>query len=124
MPGHQEIARSPVRLPGCDYALPGAFFDTICANKRSKIFDAKDITDFTLSNFGNAATIEWLRTGERRENVFRFEDEFIFMPNHLHGIIRIDHQSTAVGSWRRRAPSGDAFGSPRKGTLGMIVRSD
>ncbi|MFN2149329.1 MAG: hypothetical protein ACK2T2_13155 [Anaerolineales bacterium] len=101
MPDYEDHGRRSVRLPGCDYALPGAYFVTICAYKPSRIFGAIDKTEFTPSNFSNAATIEWFRTAERRENALLFEDEFIFMPNHLPGIIRIDHQSTAVGAGRR-----------------------
>jgi REP element-mobilizing transposase RayT len=41
-----------------------------------------------LNEFGKIASHEWLQTGEIRNNVVL--QEFVIMPNHMHGIIEIN----------------------------------
>jgi len=57
-----------------------------------------------------------------REYVELFEDEFVVMPNHIHGIIWHTGRGTA-----RRAPTIDPtieqFGKPVPGSIPTIVRS-
>lgn len=43
-----------------------------------------------LNYFGEIALREWIKTSEIRDNVIL--DEFVIMPNHMHGIIRIIDQ--------------------------------
>lgn len=40
-----------------------------------------------ISQAGVVAQSEWFRTLRLRENVELFKDEFVVMPNHVHGII-------------------------------------
>ena len=65
---------------------------------------------------------EWFRTAQMREYVELFEDEFVVMPNHIHGIIWHTGRGTA-----RRAPTIDPtieqFGKPVPGSIPTIVRS-
>ena len=64
---------------------------------------------------------EWFHTTELRPYVELFEDEFVVMPNHIHGIIWInedDGRGTA-----RRAPTQERFGKPVIGSLPTIVRA-
>ena len=42
-----------------------------------------------LNKFGEIAREEWLQTTNTRANVEIHEDEFVIMPNHIHGIIWI-----------------------------------
>ena len=45
-------------------------------------------------------------------------DEFVVMPNHLHGVIVIDRRGTAC-----RAQVEESFGRPIAGSLATIIRS-
>lgn len=61
-----------------------------------------DVVDgeMVLNDIGEFVNIEWVKTQIIRSNVFL--DEFVIMPNHLHGIIFIDND---VGATRRVVPS-------------------
>jgi len=48
-------------------------------------------------------------------------DEFVVMPNHVHGIIWI--VDDPVGARRRRAPTMERFGKPVSGSIPTIVRA-
>ena len=70
-----------------------------------------------LNNLGRLVYLEWLRTSEIRNNVII--DEFIIMPDHLHGIIMIlDRSCKGVSQY---ALTGRKLVSPSE-TLGSIVR--
>ncbi len=84
--------RSPsARLAGYDYTRKGAYFVTICTNKHicyfGDIFKGKMIlseTGVTVQNF-------WKEIQDHFPTAHI--DEFIIMPNHIHGIIIIKSDS-------------------------------
>lgn len=47
-----------------------------------------------LSPLGKIAHEEWLRSASIRIEIRLYEDEFIIMPNHLHGIVWIVDPNT------------------------------
>ena len=69
-----------------------------------------------LNEIGAIVQSEWLKTAEIRGDVLT--DEFIIMPNHLHGVIIINNGSRGVLQY---APTESHFRSPSQ-TLGAIVR--
>lgn len=77
--------RRSIRLPGYDYAAPGAYFVTICtAGKECLLGDVSE-GDMALSDAGRVAAYCW----EALPRHFgRLElDAFVVMPNHVHGIL-------------------------------------
>jgi putative transposase len=84
--------RRSIRLQGYDYTRAGAYFITICAENRVCLFG--DITngEMVLNSFGEIASSRWHAIPERFRHVG--VDEFVVMPNHIHGIMIID----AVGA--------------------------
>ena len=56
-----------------------------------------------LNALGIIARGEWFRTATMRRYVELFEDEFIVMPNHIHGIIWLTCRGTAPRFMRTRA---------------------
>jgi len=42
-----------------------------------------------LNEFGEIVGDEWLKTTKIRPNIEIYEDEFVVMPDHIHGIIGI-----------------------------------
>jgi len=40
-----------------------------------------------INRFGQIVRQEWFKTAKLRPNVELIEDEFVVMPNHIHGII-------------------------------------
>jgi putative transposase len=81
--------RKQNRLDGYDYSLAGAYFVTICVQDRACLFGRIENGEVHLSQFGKIVEAEWLRTGRMRPNVLL--DQYVIMPNHLHGIVIIDY---------------------------------
>lgn len=75
------------RLKGWDYSRQGFYFVTICTrNRECFLGDVKD-GDVHLSSAGEIVAEEWQKTQQIRDNVTL--DQWVVMPNHLHGIIVI-----------------------------------
>ncbi len=90
--------RRSIRLKGHDYAGGGLYFVTLCAHR-----EFKEVTQGRP--FGKGATCvspeqtiiaeEWKRCGEIRDDVF--PGEFVVMPDHFHGLIRIQKNKSELG---------------------------
>ena len=79
--------RRSVRLQEYDYSLPGLYFVTICTHHRRCLF-GKIISDaMRLNATGHMVAEQWCALPRRFEQIAL--DEFIVMPNHIHGIIKI-----------------------------------
>ncbi|PWH20588.1 MAG: hypothetical protein DDG58_02080, partial [Ardenticatenia bacterium] len=78
---------------GYDYTQPGAYFVTLVTHERQCLFG--DILGIgatcrvALNLWGEIARAEWFQTAVVRPYVMLREDEFVVMPNHVHGIIWI-----------------------------------
>jgi putative transposase len=81
--------RRSIRLKGYDYTQAGAYFVTFVAHDRECLFG--DVVDgvMRLNAFGEIVRDEWFRTAVVRPYVMLDPDEFVVMPNHVHGIIWI-----------------------------------
>jgi REP element-mobilizing transposase RayT len=115
----RELKRRTIRLPGYDYARPGGYVVTIVTAGRKCLFGEIAAEEMRLSEFGIIAQREWFRTAELRPYVELRPDEFVVMPNHVHGIIWILDDSVAAE--RRSAPT-DQSRVP-SGSLGAVVRA-
>jgi REP element-mobilizing transposase RayT len=78
------------RLQGYDYSSNGMYFITICCSNRKSFFGEIVDGKMVLNELGKFAYREFKNTENIRENVTI--DEFIIMPDHMHGIISIDYQ--------------------------------
>ncbi|HZJ35504.1 MAG TPA: hypothetical protein VFD29_02660 [Gillisia sp.] len=76
------------RLKGWDYSNPGQYFITICPHNRDHLFGEIKGGEMELSDFGQITLQEWWKSFEIRAELFC--DAFVIMPNHIHGIVRID----------------------------------
>jgi len=117
----QKHHRRSIRLKGYDYIQPGAYFVTIVTQGRECLFGEVVHGAIDLSQAGKIAQEEWFKTGEIRPNVKLNEDEFIVMPNHVHGIIWIMDKTddVLVGAQRRCVPTTNVL----PGSLGAIARA-
>ncbi len=78
------------RCKNWDYASNGYYFVTICTHNREYFFGEVEGNEMYLSAIGEIAAQEWHKTAQIRPNVEL--DEWIVMPNHMHGIIIIKNQ--------------------------------
>jgi REP element-mobilizing transposase RayT len=81
--------RHSTRLNEFDYSIPGAYFITVVTYQRECLFGEVVFDEIELSALGNIARAEWLRSSTIRQEIELHEDEFIVMPNHVHGIVWI-----------------------------------
>ena len=86
--------RRSIRLKGYYYSQAGAYFITICCHNRECLFGHVADGQMVLSQAGNIAYNEWIKTRELRPNVEL--DVFVIMPNHMHGIIVINDVGRGV----------------------------
>jgi len=95
------------RLKGYDYCHDGAYFITICTNKFIPYFGEINSGVITLSGSGKIASRFWTEIPVH----FPFVDldEFIIMPDHIHGIIIIRHSNSK--------PGGTVVETPKLGRL-------
>ncbi|MEA5621191.1 transposase [Cronbergia sp. UHCC 0137] len=88
MPYNPEIHhRRSIRLKGYDYSQQGAYFLTICTHQRNCLFGEIVDGEMKLNTNGEIARYSWLSIPRHFQNAEL--DEFVIMPNHLHGIIMI-----------------------------------
>jgi len=122
----QKRHRRSIRLKGYDYTQPGAYFVTLVTYDRVPLFGEIVNGEMQLNPLGEIARAEWFQTAVIRPYVVLHPDEFVAMPNHVHGIIWIVDDT--VGAQRRCAPTDRAVGGATPtnvipGSLGAIVRS-
>ena len=95
MPYNSNIHhRRSIRLKRYDYTQRGAYFVTICTHQRNCLFGEIVDGEIKLNTNGEIARGSWLSIPRHFKNVEL--DEFVIMPNHLHGIIIIE-SSEVVG---------------------------
>ena len=88
--------RRSIRLRGYDYAQAGAYFVTICTQNRECMFGDVVEGQIALADPGRMVESAWRDLPEHYPGVAL--DEFVVMPNHLHGIIIL------VGAGPRACP--------------------
>ena len=76
--------RSSARLKTFDYSSQGAYFVTVCTNVRTNMFGEIVAGEMRLNDAGKMILEEW----NILQNRFPIQlDEFIVMPDHIHGIL-------------------------------------
>src|SRR5437870_453582 len=122
--------RRSIRLRGFDYSRAGIYFVTICVRMGDHAFGDVLEGRVRLNYAGIAAAKCWLRIPVHFPNVSL--DEFIVMPNHLHGILAIHDAGDTLGvgaqhaaplRLSRHASGGATSAGVIPGSLGAIVRS-
>lgn len=114
--------RRSIRLKGYDYSQPGAYFITICTNNRECLFGEIVHEKMVLNDAGNMIQTIW---DEMPFNYIGTEiDQFVVMPNHIHGIVFINVGATPCGypdSGPRACPDATLCGCPDATTNGYPI---
>ena len=84
---NREYHRHSIRLDDYDYSKPGSYFVTVCVHERKETFGKIFDGEMHLNENGIATNAVWTTL----PNWFSYIelDEFVIMPNHMHGIINI-----------------------------------
>jgi len=107
--------RKPNRLKNYDYAQNGYYFVTICTHNRQEWFGKIKNGAMELNRNGEIVLIGWNDLPKHYRNIAL--DEFIVMPNHVHGIVVIDN----VGNGLKPFPTNETQ-NPRNRGLPEIIR--
>ena len=67
--------------------MPGYYFITVCSHDRACLFGHIDDSKMQLNEFGKIVRNEWDKSFVIRHELL--PDEFVVMPNHFHGIVRL-----------------------------------
>ncbi|GAB4502455.1 MAG: transposase [Anaerolineales bacterium] len=124
MPYNPDVHhRRSIRLKEYDYTQNGAYFVTIVTYQREPLFG--EIVDgvMKLNGWGEIARREWFKTAELRPYVELYEDEFVVMPNHAHGIMHIVRAERRSALTITHTDGGAEKPHVDAGSLGAIVRA-
>ena len=111
--------RKNIRMQGWDFTSPGWYFITICTQGMKSRFGTIVNGRMVLNDAGRKAAEFW------RDIPAHFPravvDEYVVMPNHVHGLLQLVERDTACRVPVERQL--ESFGKPVAGSVSTIVRS-
>ena len=111
------------RFKHWDYSSCGAYYVTICTKNREPFFGKIVNGKMILSKIGEIAEKFWMEIPKHYPNLTL--DEFIIMPDHVHGLVLIDDSfsvETCHGmSLQTRIRTYNKFSKPVSQSLSMII---
>lgn len=111
--------RRSIRLQNYDYSQCGMYFITICSKDQNTIFGSILDNEMILNEVGKIASEEWIRTAKLRPTIEL--DEFVIMPNHVHGILII-RDNLSDDDENNRPQVVEKFGKPTSNSIPTIIR--
>ena len=118
--------RKRTRLIGFDYATPGAYFITTVVRDRLCVFGEIRNGTCLLNPFGQTVEEQWRWLHD--QYLYLTMDEFVVMPNHVHGIINIADcvDNGSIGNGRDRSlldndPSPDHHAQQKTKSLSELI---
>jgi REP element-mobilizing transposase RayT len=100
--------RKLLRLADWDYSSDGVYFITICCKDRQSYFGCINNNKIVLSEIGSIASKYWLEIPDHFLHVKL--DEFIIMPNHIHGILILESNQNI-----------NHFSKPVKNSVSVVI---
>lgn len=111
------------RLEGWDYSSDGYYFVTICVKDRECFFGDVVNEKMVLNKMGKIAEKFWLEIPQHFP--FVVLDEFVVMPNHLHGIVAIENNDFSVETQNFASLQSQGYKNkfgPQSNNLASIIR--
>jgi REP element-mobilizing transposase RayT len=87
-----KYKKGSIRNQNWDYSRPGFYFITMVTMGRERVFGEIKNGEVILSDAGNIASNIWKQIPEHFE--FVRLDEFVIMPDHMHGILEISERDS------------------------------
>jgi putative transposase len=122
----KDSRRRIIRLSDYDYSSSGAYFVTICTDNKTCLFGNIVNGTIELNVLGSIVQRVWLEIPLHFSHVTLCD--FVVMPNHIHGIIHLNHvvgENHVVRATHASPLQGNGFakGKLASGSLGAIVGS-
>ncbi|MGI2907312.1 transposase [Tolypothrix sp. VBCCA 56010] len=111
----RKFYRRSLRLRGYDYSQAGAYFITICTNKRKCLFGNVLNNDVNINDLGNIVFYFWHSLPSKYSQIEL--DQFVIMPNHLHGIVVINDVEAIHELPLQKVHNGEIHESINAGTI-------
>ncbi len=108
----QSQPHKSVRLKDYDYSSSGYYFVTICTDDKQHLFGQIVGEEMKLNTMGEMAQKGWYEITKHRPEIEL--DEFVVMPNHIHGIIIIKTNENNESQYNK-------FSKPIANSLSMII---
>lgn len=125
MPGvafNPEIhKRRSIRLKNYDYLQNGGYFITVCVKNSECILGEIRNGKTQSSHIGEIVKNCWFEISSHFKNVIL--DQFVIMPNHVHGILFIDHCKGVACNVPTARNNFHSAISPKPKSLPTIIRS-
>jgi putative transposase len=109
--------RRSIRLPKYAYTQAGEYFITICSFDRSPIFGEIRDQCLELNRLGDIVSQVWSGLSQSFPGLEL--DEFVVMPNHFHGILRLQRQLPQ----EHELPLEGSPKGTQSGSVGAIVQN-
>ncbi len=119
LPKSRSHNRKSARLQNYDYSQSGYYFVTICTQNRVNYFGEIDRDRMKISHVGQIATDCWWNIPEHFDNAAL--DEFVVMPNHIHGILVIK-QRHAMMSSKQNVVNNDRYSLRRPRNMQLLSK--
>ncbi len=113
--------RRSIRLKGYDYSQAGAYLVTVCTQGRACLFG--DVVDGEMRLNAAGPVVEQCWSNIPCHFLHAYLDEFVVMPNHVHGIVVIVENvgATHASPLPMRRPTRPA--GPKERSIGAVVGS-
>jgi len=108
------------RLPNYDYSANGYYFVTICTHQKFCYFGDVVNAQMQFSQVGRIARLNWQEIPSHFDGVYL--DEYVIMPNHVHGIIVISRPDDVETRYIASLQS-NKFAPLKPGSLQAIVHA-
>jgi REP element-mobilizing transposase RayT len=118
--------RRSVRLRGYDYSGAGLYFITICTKNRECLFGEIENGKMRLNEAGKMLQMTWCDLPNRFNNLSINVNEFIVMPNHIHGLTTLSCRGEICLRPSSSATQGDNKDRPygtQLHSLGRIIQA-
>ncbi len=109
--------RQSIRFPEYDYSQEGGYFITICTHKNRPLFGKIINEALQPTKLGDLVQQAWINLPNQFPNIET--DEFIIMPNHLHGIIIVGADLVSA----RPCQGADTRPAPTVGNMSCAFKS-
>jgi REP element-mobilizing transposase RayT len=112
--------RKIIRLKNYDYSSAGGYFVTICTQNRKCLFGKIRAGQMMLNDIGQMICEKWEWLAKQYDYVEL--DEWVIMPNHMHGIIVITNRrgGSRTAPKKKRKPLGRLIGAFKTVTTKQI----
>ena len=126
----QQHHRRSIRSPGYDYSQKGVLFVTACTYQRENLFGEVVAGQMVMNDIGRIVFAAWQGLPLRFPSVTL--DEFVVMPNHVHGILIFEGGESGAGAdaladtigWAGNTEGAEKEGAASSApTLGQVMRA-